>query len=70
MGDYVRAHGARIHAIYASNVSVYLTNQQTLAFCANLATLPAAPGAQFLESTRMRSLASKLKGCPIAPGSR
>jgi hypothetical protein len=68
VGDYVRAHGDVIHAIYASNVSVYLTNQQTLAFCGNLASLPAAPGAQFLESTRMRSLASKLRGCPAGPG--
>jgi hypothetical protein len=64
VGDYVRARGARIHAIYFSNVGVYLTNQQTRAFCGNLATLPASPRAWFIESGWMRSLGSKLRACP------
>ena len=67
VGEYIRKHGDVVHAVYASNVSVYLTNQKALAFCGNLATLPAASNAQFIESTRMRSLASKLRGCPIIP---
>ena len=64
VGDYVRQHGNRIHAVYGSNVAVYLTNQQTRAFCTNLATLPAASRALFIESGLMRSLDSKLRTCP------
>lgn len=45
VGDYVREHTDVIHAFYGSNVGVYLNNQQTRAFCTNLATLPAAPRA-------------------------
>jgi len=63
VGDYVRAHADRIHAVYGSNVGVYLTNQQTRAFCNNLATLPAASRAWFIESDGMRSLDSKLRAC-------
>jgi hypothetical protein len=43
---------------------VYLTNQQTRAFCGNLATLPSAPRAWFIESDGVRSLTSKLEACP------
>ena len=64
VGDYVRAHGDVVHAFYGSNVGVYLTKQQTLAFCRNLATLPAAPRARFIERDGVRSLVSKLKSCP------
>jgi hypothetical protein len=63
VGDYVRAHGDRVHAVYASNVGVYLNSQQLRAFCSNLATLPAAWNARFIESNGVRSLGSKLKGC-------
>jgi hypothetical protein len=42
---------------------VYLTNDQTRAFCGNLASLPAAPGAWFIERDSVRSLASKLRAC-------
>jgi hypothetical protein len=63
VGDYVRAHADVIHAFYGSNVGVYLTKQQTNAYCRNLATLPAAPRAWFIESDAMRSLTSKLKAC-------
>jgi hypothetical protein len=64
VGDYVRDHADVISAFYGSNVGVYLTNQQTRAFCGNLATLPAAPRAWFIESNGMQSLASKLRACP------
>jgi hypothetical protein len=63
-GDYIRAHRDVVHAFYGSNVGVYLTTQQTRAFCGNLATLPAASGAWFIESDGVRSLTSKLRGCP------
>ena len=64
VGDYVREHTDVIRAFYGSNVGVYLNNQQTRAFCNNLATLPAAPRAWFIESDGVRSLSSKLRACP------
>lgn len=64
VGEYVREHRDVIHAFYGSNVGVYLSTQQTRAFCKNLATLPAAPGAWFIEPDGVRSLTSKLKACP------
>ena len=66
VGDYVREHADVIYAFYGSNVGVYLTNQQTRAFCMNLATLPAAPRAWFIESNGMRPLTSKLRACAQA----
>jgi hypothetical protein len=66
VGDYLRAHGERVHAFYGSNVGVYLTNQQTYAFCANLATLPATSRTWFIDSDGMLALASRLRACPSA----
>jgi hypothetical protein len=63
VGDYVRGHTDVITAFYASNVAVYLTNEQTRTFCGNLATLPVAPDAWFIESDAVRSLSAKLKAC-------
>jgi hypothetical protein len=63
VGEYVRRHADLVSAFYGSNVAVYLTTQQTRAFCGNLATLPAASGARFIERDGVRSLASKLKAC-------
>jgi hypothetical protein len=63
VGDYVREHADVVYAFYGSNVGVYLTNQQMRAFCFNLAALPAAPHAWFIESDGMRSLTSKLRAC-------
>ena len=63
IGDYARAHRERIQAFYGSNVGVYLNTDQTRAFCKNLATLPAAAGAWFIESDGMRPLTSKLQAC-------
>ena len=63
IGDYVRQHGARVQAVYASNVAVYLSAQQGLAFCHNLASLPAPPGSWFLEMNRMRTMGDKLRAC-------
>jgi hypothetical protein len=64
VADYVRGHGDVIHAFYGSNVGVYLNNQQTRAFCRNLAALPASPSAWFIESDGVRSMTSKLGACP------
>jgi len=67
VGHYVRQRAERVTAVYASNVGIYLTNQQTRAFCANLGSLPAAPGAWFIESSRLRSLDAKLGTCSPGP---
>jgi hypothetical protein len=56
-----------VRAFYGSNVGVYLTNQQTRAFCRNLAALPSADDAWFIERDGVRSMASKLKTCAPAP---
>jgi hypothetical protein len=63
VGDYVRERRARIHAIYGSNVAVYLTNQQTQAFCRSLAVLPASPRTWFIDSRGIRSLETRLRAC-------
>jgi hypothetical protein len=64
VGDYVRSRGDVVEAFYGSNVGVYLNKQQTRTFCRNLASLPAARRAWFIERDGVRSLASKLKACP------
>ena len=64
VGDFVRRRRDVITAFYGSNVGVYLTNQQTAAFCRNLSALPVAPRAWFIESDGIRPLAAKLKACP------
>jgi hypothetical protein len=63
IGDYLRQHRARVQAVYASNVAVYLSTQQGVAFCHNLASLPASPGSWFLEMNRLRTLGDKLRTC-------
>jgi hypothetical protein len=68
VGEYVRQHRDVVHAFYGSNVGVYLSNQQTRAFCRNLAALPSAPDAWFIESDGVRSMTSKLRTC--APEAR
>jgi hypothetical protein len=64
VGDYIREHRGVVHAFYGSNVGVYLSTQQTRAYCRNLASLPAAPDSWFIESDSVRSLTSKLRACP------
>lgn len=68
VGDYLRNHTDVVHAFYASNVGVYLNKQEKRVFCSNLAALPAAPRATFIESVGVRSLTSKLNAC--APEAR
>lgn len=62
-GDYVRARGETVSAFYASNVVVYLTNEQTATFCKNLASLPASPSAAFVQNDGVRPLAAKVSEC-------
>ena len=68
VGEYVRNHGDAVQAFYASNVAVYLTNQQKRTYCLNLATLPAASRAWFIERDSVMPFASKLKSCSSAIG--
>ena len=63
IGDYVRQRGSAVRAFYASNVNVYLTRQQSQAFCTNLTALPAATGTSFVERDSVRPLATRLKAC-------
>ena len=63
VGDYVRTHKDRVHALYGSNVGVYLSSQQTRAFCRNLAALPIAARAWFIDSRGVQPLDAKLKAC-------
>ena len=67
IGNYVRTHNSRVWAVYGSNVGVYLTNQQTRAFCRNLALLPVPSNASFIDSRSVRSMDAKLNGCPSEP---
>jgi len=64
IGDYVRDHHDRVGAVYGSNVGVYLTNQQTKAFCRNLTTLPSTTLTWFVDSNGRRLMDAKLKTCP------
>ena len=63
VGDYVREHGGSVHAFYGSNVGVYLNSRQTVAFCRNLAGLPASSRAWFIDGEGVQPLSTKLAGC-------
>jgi hypothetical protein len=63
VGDYIRKHNDRVKAFYGSNVGVYLTNQQSYAFCRNLTFLPASSTAWFIDSRGMRRFDAKLATC-------
>lgn len=63
IGDYARAHGAVVEAFYASNVGAYLNRAEAREFCGNLATLPVAGRAAFIEGNRLRSIARELLTC-------
>ncbi|CAN5857376.1 hypothetical protein BH18ACI5_BH18ACI5_25290 [soil metagenome] len=64
IGEYSRRHADAISAFYASNVGVYLTNQQTRGFCGNLASLPTTSATWFIEREAVRPVSAKLSGCP------
>jgi len=63
VGAYVRDHHDNVRAFYASNVSVYLTNRQARAFCANLAALPVSRDAAFVDSKSVVPFAARLAAC-------
>jgi hypothetical protein len=65
---FVRQHGGLVSAFYSSNVEVYLSKQQSLAFCANLDSLPSHSQTWFIHSKGLRLLPAKLAGCSFKPG--
>lgn len=69
IGTYVRQHHDVVHAFYGSNVEVYLNRARVVAFCANLATLPYASTASFIDNKGMHMVRAKLRSCsPPTPG--
>ena len=70
VGAYVRERGSVVSAFYASNVEVYLSNQQMVTFCDNLIGLPTASDASFIGSKSVRPLTLKLSTCLPAPAKR
>jgi hypothetical protein len=67
IGEYVRQRRGTVSVFYGSNVEVYLHQKKTLAYCANLATLPFSATSWFLDSRSMKRFPAKLKTCPRAP---
>jgi hypothetical protein len=63
IGDYVRQHGDRVQAVYASNVAVYLNSREAAVFCGNLIGLPSVLRTWFIDSAGARLLYSKVKAC-------
>jgi hypothetical protein len=63
VGAAARARKYDVTVFYGSNVGVYLTREQTRAFCRNLADLPAADGALFIERDGVQRFTAKLTAC-------
>jgi hypothetical protein len=64
IGEFVRGRGQVVSLFYASNVERYLTNQQMVAYCGNLAGLPHDDDTRFVGGKRTLALAEKLQQCP------
>ena len=67
VGEETRGRGYQVRVFYGSNVGVYLTREQTRAFCRSLGSLPAADDAVFIERDGLHTFASKLKTCMPRP---
>ena len=65
VGAYIREHHDSIRAFYASNVAVYLTNQQMRTFCGNLASLPVEADTAFVDSKSVIPFTARLETCGI-----
>jgi hypothetical protein len=63
VGQYVRQHGSSVSAFYGSNVEVYLSKQQMVAFCDNLLSLPATSRTSFINSKLLFPLSTRLDRC-------
>jgi hypothetical protein len=65
-GDYIRAHGDVLSALYASNVEVYLNRDKARTFCATLTLLPFNWETWFIGSKAKRPLRLKIAECKAA----
>ena len=64
VGEYIRRHGSVVSAFYGSNVQTYLSNQQLIAFCRNLAGLPLAKNRSvFIHNEGPEPFRDKLASC-------
>ena len=63
LGQYVRQHGSSVSAFYSSNVEVYLSKQQMVAYCDNLMSLPATSRTSFITSRLLQPLGNRLEAC-------
>jgi hypothetical protein len=64
VGEYIRRHGTLVSAFYGSNVQTYLSNQQLIAFCRNLAELPVARNRSvFIHNEGPAPFRDKLASC-------
>ena len=63
-GEFVRQRRSTVSVFYASNVEVYLHQQKTIVFCANISALPYTPATWFISSKTMKPFPAKLKTCP------
>jgi hypothetical protein len=66
VGEWVRQRGGTVSVFYGSNVEVYLYQHKTLAYCANIATLPYRATTWFIDSKNLKPFPAKLKACPGA----
>lgn len=64
VGEDVGRRGRVVSAFYSSNVEVYLTNQQMIAFCGSLAALPWSTDGVFIDAKSVGPIAAKLANCP------
>jgi hypothetical protein len=64
VAEEVGRRGRVVSAFYSSNVEVYLTNQQMIAFCGSLTALPWSTDGVFIDSKSVERLTAKLAHCP------
>jgi hypothetical protein len=64
LGEYIRRQDSWVSAFYASNVEVYLSNQQMKTYCESLALLPHEPSSWFVGGKGLQPFATKLQNCP------
>lgn len=70
VADYIGQRGSFVSTFYGSNVEVYLNQQQRVAFCGSLATLPHGVLSWFITNKGIRPLRTKLKYCLPPEGRR
>jgi hypothetical protein len=70
IGDYVRAHGATVGAMYVSNVEQYQVGDRSWpAFCGNVRSLPLTEASTFIRSNFINSTSGVFYGLISSLGS-